>query len=149
MLEFWKKISAMEITDYESLLAAAREQEDPQRLLFTFLKAFLPKDPTQEEARRFAEGQGGQLKPVMCVDKGTGELSNFADLVIESEKMDKEWDMVLVACLAGNKDGPPSDSDVDKALKMMSDTVANGEDLSRYLIFDREGQPVQFGPRNL
>ena len=73
------------------------------------------------------------------------ELGEFSELVTESETMGKPWDMVLIACLAGSNNEAPSAKDIDKALKMMVDTVVNGEDLSRFLIFDRSGNSLQFG----
>ena len=37
----------------------------------------------------------------MCVDKSLEELDSFSDLVNESEKMEQEWQIVLVAGLSG------------------------------------------------
>ncbi len=51
----------IEITDFESLLLAAKNQAEPQRLLFVFLKVSLPNDHNSEEAARFHARQGGQL----------------------------------------------------------------------------------------
>ena len=34
----------IKITDYESLLAVGKQQNDPQRFLFVFLQASLPED---------------------------------------------------------------------------------------------------------
>ncbi|PCI68380.1 MAG: ribonucleotide reductase subunit alpha [Piscirickettsiaceae bacterium] len=135
----------MNITDYASLLAAAKTQAQPQRLLFVFLKASLPKDHEGDEESRFHAGQGGQLQPVICVDKTTDELGSFADLVIESEKIEPDWQVVLVASLSGKNGTSPSPEEADDPLKKMLHTVENGGDLSRYMAFDREGTPLQFG----
>jgi len=135
----------MNVTNYESLLAAARQQPEPQRLLFVFLKASLPKDHGEEAASRFASGQGGELEAVMCVDKTPEELGSFSDLVAESEKMEKDWKLVLVAGLAGRNGVAPSSAETVQPLKTMVQTVESGGDLSQFMAFDRDGTPVQFG----
>jgi hypothetical protein len=136
------------ITDYESLLLAAKNQSEPQRLLFVFLKASLPKDHKNEEAVGFYSGQGGQLQPIMCVDKTLSELGVFSDLVAESERMEQDWQIVLVACLSGRNGVVPSSDDATQPLTMMLQTVENGGDLSKYMAFNRDGTPVQFDSSN-
>ena len=133
------------ITSYESLLSAAKQQPEPQRLLFVFLKASLPDDHGKEDVSRFHAGEGGALQPIMCVDKTLGELSTFSDLVDESERIEKDWQIVLVAGLAGRNGAAPSSDDAEQPLKMMLHAVENGGDLSKYMAFDREGAPLQFG----
>lgn len=133
------------ITDYESLLSAAGKQAEPQRLLFVFLKASLPKDPKDEEASSFHSGQGGELEPIMCVDKTLDELGSFADLVAESESMKQNWQIVLIACLSGRNGIVPTSEDATKSLKMMVQTVETGGNLSNFLAFDKKGDPIQFG----
>lgn len=135
----------MNIIDFESLIAAAREQEQPQRLLFVFLKASLPDDHKDEEKISFHSGQGGELEPVMCVDKTLDELGRFSDLVTESEAMAQDWQIVLVASLAGRAGVVPESKDADQPLNMMVETVKKGGDLSKYMAFGRDGIPVQFG----
>lgn len=135
----------MHITDYESLLAVAKQQPEPQRLLFVFLKASLPKDPEDEEVSRFQAGQGGALQAIMCVDKTLDELGTFADLVAESAQMGQEWDIVLAAGLAGINGTAPTSKDAERPLKVMIQAVESGGDLSKYMAFDKEGTPVQFG----
>jgi hypothetical protein len=133
------------ITDYESLLSVAKQQPEPQRLLFVFLRSSLPDDHGEEEARCFHAGQGGALEPVMCVDKTLGELSTFSTLTAEAERVDKDWQIVLVAGLAGRNGIVPSSDDAEEPLKMMLHTIETGGDLSKYMAFDREGEPVKFG----
>ncbi len=74
----------MEITRFEDLLAAARAQPEPQRLLFVFAAVELPDDATPQERDGFTRGEGGALVPQMCVDKAPHELNTFADLVTEA-----------------------------------------------------------------
>ncbi|MFZ1891856.1 MAG: ribonucleotide reductase subunit alpha [Formosimonas sp.] len=135
----------IEITDFESLLLAAKNQAEPQRLLFVFLKVSLPNDHNSEEAARFHARQGGQLQPIMCVDKTVGELGSFADLVAESKHMEKDWQIVLVASLSGKNGVPPSSADATQPLTKMVKEVESGAKLSNYMAFDKTGAPVQFG----
>jgi hypothetical protein len=135
----------MQITDYESLLSAARQQAEPQRLLFVFLQASLPENPGEEQASRFHSGQGGEFQPVMSVDKTLDELGSFADLVAESERTGQDWQIVLLAALSGRNGVAPGSDEAEQPLKMMMRAVETGGDLSRYMAFDRAGTPVQFG----
>ena len=57
----------IKITSYDSLLLVARQQPEPQRLLFVFLKASLPKDYEGDEAIQFQSGQGGESYDQSCV----------------------------------------------------------------------------------
>ncbi|PHS27132.1 MAG: ribonucleotide reductase subunit alpha [Methylophaga sp.] len=134
----------VDIVNYETLLMVGREQKEPQRFLFVFLKTGLPDDIEGDEAERFNAGKGGVLSPLMCVDKPLDDLTNFVDLVKESENMEQEWQMVLVACLSGIGSMMPSAEETDLQLKMMVQMVENGGNLSRYLAFDRNGDLLQF-----
>lgn len=129
----------IEITDYKTLLQVGRQQNDPQRFLFVFLQASLPDDHKDEDKQRFHSGQGGELKAIMCVDKNLTELTDFADLVTESEQMEQDWSMVLVACLSGMNGIPPTSEEAEQPLKTMVQSVQNGGDLSKYLAFDKQG----------
>lgn len=113
--------------------------------MFVFLRASLPDDHGEEDASHFHSGQGGALQPIMCVDKTLGELSAFPALVAEAERIEKDWQIVLVAGLAGRNGVAPSSDDAEEPLKMMLHAVENGGDLSKYMAFDRESLPVQFG----
>jgi len=134
----------IEITDYKTLLQVGRQQNDPQRFLFVFLQASLPDDHKDEDKQRFHSGQGGELKAIMCVDKNLTELTDFADLVTESEQMGQDWSMVLVACLSGMNGMQPTSEEAEQPLKTMVQTVQNGGDLSKYLAFDKQGVLLHF-----
>jgi len=137
-------IRTINITNYETLLLAAKQQPTPQRFLFVFLKKSLSEDSDSEQVFRFQSGLGGELQPVMSVDKPLDELTGFNDLVTESKQMQKPWDIVLVACLSGNSGNMPSAEDSKKPLEIMLKTVESGGDLSKYMAFDKEGTPLQF-----
>ena len=133
----------MNITSFDDLLAAARAQAEPQRLLFVFAAAELSEDSTQEQRRQFDAGQGGSLVPVMTVDKSPDALVDFATLVQESTQFDKPWVVVFVAALSGKQGAAPFDADVVQALDTMTDAVKSGN-LSAFIPFDRDGFTVQF-----
>ena len=133
------------ITDYKSLLSVAKRQAEPQRLLFVFLNTSLPEDHNIKEESDFHSGHGGALEAIMCVDKPLDELGSFADLVAESENMKLNWKIVLVACLSGKNGVYPTSEDAVKPLKMMVETVKTGGNLSKFLAFGKNGDPIQFG----
>jgi len=133
-----------EITDYASLLTVGRQQREPQRFLFVFLQASLPDEYTDEDKQRFDSGQGGELQAIMCVDKNLDELTDFSALITESEQMDQDWKLVLVACLAGRNAAFPSAEEAEEPLKAMVQAVQNGADLSKYLAFDKQGELLNF-----
>ncbi len=132
----------MNISGFESLLEAARRQPEPQRLLFVFVRAELPEGATAEERRLFESGQGGALTPVMYVDKKTGEIQGFAELVEESRHTGQTWDMVFVGCLSGQGDREPSDEAAQKALEAMVKSIQGGV-VGHLLIYRPDGQQVK------
>ena len=137
-------MKAMEITNYDTLLMAANQQPQPQRFLFVFVSKSLADEHNAAQAEKFKAGLGGELTPVMTVDKPLDELTNFADLVAESELLQKAWDMVLVGCLSGKSGIMPTSEDAVKHLETMMKTVEMGGTLSKYMVFDKSGTPLVF-----
>ena len=133
--------AGMNITTFDDLLRAARHQPEPQRLLLVFAGASLPADASAEQRAAFAAGEGGELAPLMCVDKDPHALASFAALAAEAETLGPPWTLVFAAALAGRAPLPPSDSQVDAALQQMVEAVRGG-DVARYLPFDRQGRAV-------
>ncbi|MDO8891528.1 MAG: ribonucleotide reductase subunit alpha [Sulfurimicrobium sp.] len=133
----------MNISSYEDLLEAAKQQPDPQRFLFVFTQPELPEGYAEEQIRRFHEGRGGVLTPKMCTDKALDELGSFSDLVAESQQMGQDWKIVFVACLGGRAGVMPTSEEAQEPLKKMVDSIQNGA-ISNYLAYDRDGNQVQF-----
>ncbi len=134
----------MDITTFDELLQAARQQPTPQRLLLVFAGASLPAGASAEQRARYEAGEGGELAPLMCVDKDPQALADFATLVAEAATLGPPWTLVFAAALAGPAPLPPSDSQVDAALQQMVEAVRQG-DIERYVPFDRHGHAVQLG----
>jgi hypothetical protein len=131
------------ISSFDDLLRAAREQPEPQRLLFVFAGAELPGDSTPEQRARFEAGEGGVLAPLMAVDRTPEELGTFAALVEESRRFGPEWAVVFVASLPGRAGRPPTSKEADQPLQRMIESIKAGA-LGSFIPFDRQGRPVLF-----
>lgn len=129
---------------FDQLLQAARQQREPQRLLFVFADAELPDDADEAQRAGFEAGRGGALAPRACVEKSVAELSTFEALALESRRTGLPWRVVFVAALAGTHGQPPSQARIDSALEAMVENVRRGS-FGGYLALDTQGQPVQFG----
>lgn len=126
------------------MLAVANQQAEPQRFLFVFLKTSLSDDHKGDEEFRFNQGMGGELTPVMTLEKPLDELTNFEDLVAESKLMKKEWQLVSIGIMSGRNGIMPTSDEALKPLEIMMKTVETGGNLSKFMTFDREGNPIQF-----
>jgi len=133
----------MEITSFDDLLHAACAQPEPQRLLFVFAGAALPLAASEEQRAQFAAGEGGELSPLMCVDKAAGELGGFAALAAEAAQAGPPWAIVFTAALPGRSGLAPSSREAETALQKMVDAIKAGR-LEGMLPFDTRGEPVRF-----
>lgn len=127
----------MNITTFDALLAAARQQAEPQRLLLVFAGAELPEGSTPEQAAGFEAGQGGALAPLMCVDKTPGELVSFATLAQEAAQFGQPWALVFVAAMVDGQDA-------EAPLQRMVEDIQRGA-MSNYLPFNTRGEAVRLG----
>ena len=109
----------MERTHFDDFLTLASQQREPQRLLFVFAAAQLPDEHTEDEAQRFAQGQGGTLSPIMYVDKALHEVANFDALRNESRQMGREWQIVFVGALDGHNGVMLSTEQAEQPLELM------------------------------
>lgn len=130
-----------EPSHFQQLLAAARAQVQPHRLLFVFASAELPDRPTAAQRARFDAGRGGALAPLMCVDKAPDELTGFDVLAAESERAGPPWRVVFAAALPGQDGRPPAAGQVESALQSMVDAVRVGA-FGRFAAYDRSGEPL-------
>jgi hypothetical protein len=133
----------MTISTFDDLLRSARNQSEPQRLLFVFATADLPDDATPEQRARFEVGQGGTLTPLMCVDKTPDELATFDALVAESREFERPWDIVFVAALSGSAGRGPTSAQAEAPLQRMVESIKSGS-IGGFIPFDGRGESVQF-----
>lgn len=133
----------MNISSFEDLLQVARQQPQPQRMLFVFADAELPENSTSEQRDRFQAGQGGALVPLMSVDKKPEELGTFAELVEESRQFGRDWSVVFVAALAGHDGFAPTGAEADRSLEHMIESIKTGS-FGAFMPFNRQGQPLLF-----
>lgn len=130
---------SLTIDSYADLLKIARTEKNPQRLLFVFTQAEIESDANEAQKISFDKCLGGLLKPIMCVDKPIDELTNFEDLVAESDKTEQAWSVMFAACLSGSNGTMPSSEDANKPLDSMIAAINNGM-VSQYLAFNRDGE---------
>jgi hypothetical protein len=122
----------------------ARQQAEPQRLLFVFAGAELPDDATPDQRARYERGEGGALVPLMTVDKAPEELGSFEALAAEANAQRADWRMVFVGALSGRGKQPPTGKDIERALQRIEDGVKQGL-VDGLLVLDRQGRSVQLG----
>ena len=132
----------MNIESFDDLLQAALAQDQPQQLLFVFAGAELPAGATALQRAQFEAGEGGELAPLMCLDRLATEMHSFEALAAEAERAGPPWAIVFTAALSGRGGKPPSAADTDAALQHMVEAVKAGQ-LDGMLPFGRAGLPVQ------
>lgn len=125
------------ISNFAQLLSAAAEQDQPQRLLLLFAKA-----ESSGKNKKKNKQQHGTLSAVMCVDKLPEEIASFEALVEEADSVSKEWDFMIIVGLSGKDGKAPSSDDAEPFLNQMTNNLASGQDLSQYVIFDRNQDPI-------
>lgn len=135
--------AAATLDDFEQLLIAARQQEEPQRLLFVFARRELGSHSTAAQQASFARGVGGHLRPILCVDKLPEEVAGFAALAAESGQTGQHWDIVFVGSLDGRAGVAPNSDEADQPLRFMVNAINDGR-VSEFAAFDREGHALRF-----
>ena len=131
----------MTITTFDDLLAAARSQTEPQRLLLVLAGAAPGSEPTPAQQSACEQGHGGELTPLMCVDKGTDELTGFAALVEQSKLAGPPWAILFAAALSGTAGAPADSRAAEAPLQRMVDNIRSGV-LGNMIAFDTAGNAV-------
>jgi hypothetical protein len=124
------------ISMFSDLLSMANEQPDPQRLLFLFTNVTATKKSRKQDDKK------GTIEPTMVVDKLTEEMHAFADLVKEADGINKNWDFMFIASLSGDKQQAPTSEDAQPYLNKMTDDIMTGNNVMRYVVFDRQETPI-------
>ena len=132
----------MNLNDFPGLLQAARSQPEPQRLLFVFASIGLSADCTPEQRAAYEAGKGGELTPVMCVDKDPADVADFAALAREADSTGQDWALVFVAAMCRSRQDDAAQ--IEAALRGMVEGIATGAP-GPWVPFDREGRAVVLG----
>jgi hypothetical protein len=122
-------------SNFRKMINAADSQPEPQRLLFMLAKSEI--DSSNEET-----GHHGTITPILCVDKLPSELSTFEDFVAEADHINNDWDMIFMAGIGGENQQVPTPEEAEPILNKMVDDLMNSQDLSRYMVIDRDDLPV-------
>lgn len=131
------------LDDFNALLRASLEQEEPQRLLFVFAARQLGEHATAAERASFERGSGGHLQPSLCVDKAPDDVTDFQALVAESAQTGQHWDIVFVGSLEGRGGIAPNSDEADQPLRFMVNAINDGR-VGEFAAFDREGHALRF-----
>lgn len=122
---------------FDELLVMAANQDQPQRLLFLFAK---PEGHNPKKSKKF---QKGHINPMMCVDKLPDELTTFEALVKEADSIDSTWHFIFISGLSGENNKAPTSEDAEPYLNKMTNDLVTGQNINRYLVVDRIGQPIE------
>lgn len=131
----------MNISCFDDLLSAAKQQHHAQRLLLVFANAELPTDCTDVQRHEFESGAGGTLVPVMCVDKSPQEIGNFANLIDESESFEVSWQILFASTMSDQPDRQAADLSVQSLLQGMVESIKLGS-LVNMITFSRQGRAI-------
>ncbi len=131
----------MSISHFDDLIAAALAQPDAQRLLLVFASVALPANASAAQRAAFAAGHGGELTPVMCVDKAPQELGSFADLLREAQQFGHDWGIVFAAGMAGSGGAAPGSEEAEPYLQQMVESIKEGM-IDNFIAFNRDGKAV-------
>lgn len=126
---------------FDDLLAVARDQAEPQRLLLVFARAECPPDASAAEREAFERGEGGALSPAVCVDRTPGEVGSFDALAQEAREMIPDWRILFVAAMQGRGGHPPNADEAVQPLRMMTEQIRAGR-ISQFLAVGRDGRLV-------
>jgi len=122
---------------FKDLLKLTSEQEQPQRLMLLFANA------EAKNAKKSKKHQRGTITPVMCVDKLPEELTSFDALVKEADSIEKGWNFIFIASLSGENGKAPTTDEAEPFLNKMANDIETGNNVGRYVIFDREENPIE------
>lgn len=130
------------LSSYDDFIQAAKAQDEPQRLLFVFTRVELPEQATTEQQERFQQGEGGNLEPVLCVDKLPEEIASLEALITESEQTGLTWDIAFAASMSGLLGHAPTTEQAEQPLTMMVESIKGGT-VANFIAFNRAGELLQ------
>ncbi len=128
------------MSNFAELLKMTREQQDAQRLLFLFASTDISRQSTPQGAS--SPDNHGTVEPRMCVDKLPADLESWPALLTEADSVNKDWDLVFICGLSGEGEKAPSEEEAEPYLNKMTNDIKSGQDLSRYLVLDRQENAI-------
>ena len=134
----------LDITNFNSLLTAAKLQEQPQKFLIAFLEVSLPHHHQVKQAKDYLAGIGGILNPIGLIEKDPNHLDDLSSLAKESLAKSTNWKIALVGCLSGANGSPPDIQITNKHKESMIQNILAGSHLSKYIAFHKNGDILQF-----
>lgn len=126
---------------FDDLLAAARSQPEPQRLLLVFARAECPPDADRAEREAFERGEAGALSPTVCVDRVPEEIRSFEALAEEARTMVPDWRILFVAAMPGRGGHVPNTDEAVQPMRMMAEQIRAGR-IGQFLAVDGDGNLV-------
>lgn len=132
----------MSITCFDDLVNVAKEQPDPQRLLFVFTTVEEPEEMNARNRQAYEQGVGGNLIPMACVDKTVDELAGgFAQLSKEAYAVVPDWTLVFAAAIGGSQGHAPSSEEAQSFLDQMIEMIKVGR-VAGLNAFNRDGEAM-------
>ena len=92
--------------------------------------------------RSFEAGEGGELAPLMCVDKPAAELASFDALCAEAAQAGPPWAIVFTAALSGRMAASRHPAPTPTRRCSTWSTAIKAGRLDGMLPFNRAGEPV-------
>lgn len=126
----------MQNDNFNNFLNTAKNQNEPQRILFLFAKA------TPLKLNVSADHQSGTIEPIMCVDKLPDEIKSFESLTKEADSISPNWDFILIGSLGGQNGVAPTSKDAAPFLDRMTNDLTSGTNITKYLIIDRNQKQI-------
>jgi hypothetical protein len=120
---------------FTDVIHMCNRQSEPQRLLLLFAS-------TQGTTKKSGKGRG-LISPTMVVDKLPDEIADFSALVKEADRISKDWDFLFIAALSGCNGQAPRTEEAEPYLNQMTNDIASGHNIERYLVFDRHENPIE------
>ena len=132
----------MSITCFDDLVNVAKEQSDPQRLLFVFTMVEEPEEMNARNRQAYEQGAGGNLIPMACVDKALDELAGgFPQLCEEAHAVVPDWTLVFAAAIGGSDGKTPTSEEAQSFLDQMIEMIKVGR-VAGLNAFNRKGEAM-------
>lgn len=128
------------LESFDDLLAMARAEPDPCRLLTVLVKAETAYRRRADENEAMMDE--GLLQPVMVRDWAVTDDLCLADIVTGADSVTSDWRFLMTAILPGSRGTAPTPAECEPHLERMATALTIGADLGAFVFFDREGGPV-------